>query len=145
MKQLDYSSLALDTLLVHSNTLSNTTNNSGKPTVEPIYTSTTYLHTNAETLDQSFSGRFPTGEPPDVIYVETLSNPLARVIDLDTISAIAQEVGAISIVDSTFTTPYLIRPIEHGFDLVVHSATKYLGGHGDSTAGVVISARNHFV
>ena len=84
-------------------------------------------------------------EQPDVIYVETLSNPLARVIDLDTISAIAQEVGAISIVDSTFTTPYLIRPIEHGFDLVVHSATKYLGGHGDSTAGVVISARNHFV
>ena len=46
-----------------------------------------------------------------------------------------------SIVDSTFTTPYLVRPIEHGFDLVVHSATKYLGGHGDSTAGIVISAK----
>jgi cystathionine beta-lyase/cystathionine gamma-synthase len=47
----------------------------------------------------------------------------------------------VSIVDSTFTTPYLVRPIEHGFDLVVHSATKYLGGHGDSTAGIVISAK----
>jgi len=84
-------------------------------------------------------------EQPDVIYVETLSNPLAKVIDLDTISAVAQEVGAISVVDSTFTTPYLVKPIEHGFDLVVHSATKYLGGHGDATAGVVISARNNVV
>jgi cystathionine gamma-synthase/methionine-gamma-lyase len=81
-------------------------------------------------------------EQPDVVYVETLSNPLVKVIDLDAISAAAQEVGAVSVVDSTFTTPYLVRPIEHGFDLVVHSATNYLGGHADSTAGVVISAKN---
>jgi cystathionine beta-lyase/cystathionine gamma-synthase len=81
-------------------------------------------------------------EQPDVVYVETLSNPLVKVTDLDAISAAAQEVGAVSVVDSTFTTPYLVRPIEHGFDLVVHSATKYLGGHGDSTAGIVISAKN---
>ncbi len=80
-------------------------------------------------------------EQPDVVYVETLSNPLVKVIDLDAISTAAREVGAVSIVDSTFTTPYLVRPIEHGFDLVVHSATKYLGGHGDSTAGIVISAK----
>lgn len=80
-------------------------------------------------------------EQPDVVYVETLSNPLVKVIDLDTVSAVAKEIGAVSIVDSTFTTPYLVRPIEHGFDLVVHSATKYLGGHGDSTAGIVISAK----
>ncbi len=80
-------------------------------------------------------------EEPDVVYVETLSNPLVKVIDLDAISAAAKNVGAVSIVDSTFTTPYLIRPIEHGFDLVLHSATKYLGGHGDSTAGIVISAK----
>jgi cystathionine beta-lyase/cystathionine gamma-synthase len=84
-------------------------------------------------------------EQPDVVYVESLSNPLAKVIDLDAISAAAHEVEAVSIVDSTFTTPYLLRPIEHGFDLVVHSATKYLGGHGDTTAGVVISARNNLV
>jgi cystathionine beta-lyase/cystathionine gamma-synthase len=64
------------------------------------------------------------------------------VVDLDGISAVAQEVGAVTIVDSTFSTPYLTRPIEHGFDLVVHSATKYIGGHGDSTGGVVISAKN---
>jgi len=80
-------------------------------------------------------------EQPDVVYVETLSNPLVKVIDLDVISAAAREVGAVSVVDSTFTTPFLVRPIEHGFDLVVHSATKYLGGHGDSTAGLVISAK----
>ena len=80
-------------------------------------------------------------EQPDVVYVETLSNPLVKLIDLDAIGRASAEVGAVSIVDSTMTTPYLLRPIEHGFDLVVHSATKYLGGHGDSTAGVVISAK----
>jgi len=81
-------------------------------------------------------------EQPDVVLVETISNPLVKVIDLDIISAACRKVGAVTIVDSTFATPYLVRPIEHGFDLVVHSATKYLGGHGDSTAGVVISAKN---
>ncbi len=81
-------------------------------------------------------------EQPDVVFVETISNPLVKVIDLDMVSAASRNVGAVSIVDSTFATPYLVRPIEHGFDLVVHSATKYLGGHGDSTAGVVISAKN---
>jgi cystathionine gamma-synthase/methionine-gamma-lyase len=81
-------------------------------------------------------------EEPDIIYVETISNPLTRVIDLDAISAVAHEIGAVTIVDSTFTTPCLLRPIEHGFDLVVHSATKYIGGHGDSTGGIVISRTN---
>lgn len=241
MKQLDDRSWKLDTLLVHSSKLSRTTRNSGKPTVQPIYTSTTYLHTSADALDQAFNGRLPSGEPsyvygrqgnpnaqtleevlaeaeggtgavvfgsgmaaihaalltaglapgtkillaqdlygptigllrsifvpvgvelalydlcnsnvgeiireeqPDVIFVETLSNPLVKVTDLDAVSVAAREVGALSIVDSTFATPYLLRPIEHGFDLVVHSATKYLGGHGDTTAGVVISERNNLV
>ncbi|HTI13798.1 MAG TPA: PLP-dependent aspartate aminotransferase family protein [Dictyobacter sp.] len=81
-------------------------------------------------------------EQPDIIYAETVSNPLAKVVDLDAISAVAKEVGAISVIDSTFSTPYLTRPIEHGFDLVLHSATKYIGGHGDSTGGIVISATN---
>jgi cystathionine beta-lyase/cystathionine gamma-synthase len=80
-------------------------------------------------------------ERPDVLFVETISNPLVKVTDLDAISAAAREVGAVTLVDSTFTTPFLLRPIEHGFDLVIHSATKYLGGHGDSTGGVVVSAR----
>jgi cystathionine gamma-synthase/methionine-gamma-lyase len=81
-------------------------------------------------------------EQPDVVYVETISNPLVRVVDLDAISAAAREVGAVTIVDSTFTTPYLLRPLEHGFDLVVHSATKYISGHGDSTGGIAVSAKN---
>jgi cystathionine beta-lyase/cystathionine gamma-synthase len=80
-------------------------------------------------------------EQPDLIYVETISNPLVKVTDLDAISAAAREVGAITLVDSTFTTPCLVKPIQHGFDLVIHSATKYLGGHGDSTGGIVVSAR----
>ena len=64
-----------------------------------------------------------------------------KIVDLDAISSVAHEIGAITIVDSTFSTPYLTRPIEHGMDLVVHSATKYIGGHGDSTGGVVVSAK----
>lgn len=90
---------------------------------------------SAEGLEQA------RAEQPDVIFVETISNPLTKIVDLDAISAIAQEVGAVSVIDNTFATPYLVRPIEHGFDLVVHSATKYIGGHGDSTAGVVVSAK----
>ncbi len=81
-------------------------------------------------------------EQPDVIYLETLSNPLVKLADLDKISAAAHAIGAITIVDSTFTTPYLLRPIEHGIDLVVHSATKYISGHGDSNGGILISASN---
>lgn len=81
-------------------------------------------------------------EQPDVIYAETISNPLVKVVDLATIGEVAREIDAVTIIDSTFTTPYLLRPIEYGIDLVVHSATKYIGGHGDSTGGAVISAKN---
>ncbi|MGH2482091.1 MAG: aminotransferase class V-fold PLP-dependent enzyme, partial [Ktedonobacteraceae bacterium] len=227
----------MDTLLVHGDTHLHRAQTISTPTVLPIYTSTTYLHQDAATLEQAFSGGLsadevpyvyarqgnpnstaleevmtraengvgaatfgsgmaaihaalltaglapgkkivvakdlygatinvlrklfvPLGvkvvlhdlccthaaeviraEEPDVVYVETLSNPLVKVTDLAAVSAAAKEVGAITVVDSTFTTPYLVRPLEHGFDLVVHSATKYLGGHGDSTAGVAISGQ----
>lgn len=231
-------SWTLATQLIHGGRCSTPANNAGRSTVPPIYASTTYVHQNAATLDQAFSGTTTEGEPayvyarqgnpsataleeamthaergvgavalgsgmaaihvalmaaglapgtkivasrdlygptvgllqkvfsptgvqviladlcctevteiirreqPDVIYVETLSNPLVKLVDLDALSAAAHEVGAISIVDSTFTTPCLVQPIAHGFDLVVHSATKYIGGHGDSTGGIVISASN---
>jgi len=240
MKRSNNRDWTLETLLVHGYEREREEGSrKGVPTVQPIYTSTTYLHYNAETLDRAFDNSLsgekgetafvyarqgnpnafaletvmaqaeggvgaiafgsgmaaihaallagglvagskilaakdlygattsllrqafvPLGvevvthdlyrrdvgdiiraEQPDVVYVETLSNPLVKVIDLDVISATAREVGAVSVVDSTFTTPFLVRPIEHGFDLVVHSATKYLGGHGDSTAGLVISAK----
>jgi cystathionine beta-lyase/cystathionine gamma-synthase len=76
---------------------------------------------------------------PRVLIAETISNPLLKVCDIDACAEIARENGARLIIDNTFASPYLCRPLEHGADLVVHSATKYLGGHGDATGGVVIS------
>lgn len=234
MKHVESLPWALDTLLVHGGAHDRASTVTGIPTVLPIYVSTTYLHGDAQALDQAFENNHPSGEQayvyarqgnpntysleqaltqaergygavvfgsgmsaihtallaaglapgkkvlasrdlygatiglfntifeplgieviyrdlcckhasehiytekPDIVYVETLSNPLVRLTDLDMIANAARDVGATSLVDSTFTTPYLIQPIEHGCDLVVHSATKYLGGHGDSTAGVAI-------
>lgn len=81
-------------------------------------------------------------EQPDILFAETLSNPLVKLIDLDAIGIAAREIGAVTIIDNTISTPYLVRPLEHNFDLVVHSTTKYIGGHGDSMGGVVVSAHN---
>jgi cystathionine beta-lyase/cystathionine gamma-synthase len=72
------------------------------------------------------------------VIVEIPANPLLRVPDLPAIAAAARAVGAVVIVDATFATPINLRPVEHGADLVVHSATKYLAGHSDVTAGVVV-------
>ena len=73
-----------------------------------------------------------------LLYAETLGNPNSDVIDLDAIAAVAHRHGLPFIVDSTFATPYLLRPIEHGADIVVHSATKFIGGHGTVLGGVVV-------
>ncbi|MGF1603746.1 MAG: O-acetylhomoserine aminocarboxypropyltransferase/cysteine synthase family protein [Thermosynechococcaceae cyanobacterium] len=75
-----------------------------------------------------------------LVFCETMGNPALEVADLDAISAIAHENGLPLIVDSTFTTPYLLRPIEHGADIVVHSLTKWLGGHGTGIGGIVVDA-----
>lgn len=236
MKKAEPQEWSLDTLFVHGGEYLRDMQRAGVPTVRPIYTSTTYLHTDTERLDQAFdettageqafvyarqgnpnthalehvlakaeggigavvtasgmaaiqgalmAAGLATGgkilvaqdlygstvnllrttfvpfgiqvasrdlcgaeaadvireEQPDVVLVETISNPLVKVIDLDAISAAAREVGAVSLIDSTFCTPYLVRPLTHGFDLVVHSATKYIGGHGDTTSGVVVSSK----
>lgn len=77
----------------------------------------------------------------DAMYVETLSNPMLRVAALPTLADLAHAVGATAIVDGTFTSPVNVRPLEHGFDLVIHSATKYLNGHADLVAGVVVGPR----
>ena len=71
------------------------------------------------------------------IYVETLTNPLLQVADLPAVVSFAREHGLVSLIDNTFATPVNFRPIDHGFDLVLHSATKYLNGHSDIVAGVV--------
>ena len=72
------------------------------------------------------------------VYVETLGNPNSDVTNLDAVSEIAHKHGIPLIVDNTFGTPFLIRPIEHGADIVVHSATKFIGGHGTSLGGVIV-------
>ena len=72
------------------------------------------------------------------VIIETFGNPNASVTDIDKISEIAHKHNTIVIVDNTFGTPYLIRPIEHGADVVVHSATKFIGGHGSSLGGVIV-------
>jgi O-acetylhomoserine (thiol)-lyase len=75
-----------------------------------------------------------------LLYAETVGNPKLDTLDIDAVAAIAHEAGIPLIVDNTMATPYLIRPIDHGADIVVHSATKFIGGHGTSIGGVVVDA-----
>lgn len=240
MKEAEPQNWSLDTLFVHGGEYIRSMHPAGAPTIQPIYTSTTFLHTDAERLDQAFdenaagaqsfvyarqgnpnthalehvlakaedgvgavvvgsgmaaiqsalmaaglsagakvlvsqdlygatisllrsvfvplgvqvvlkdlccpeAGEIIREEEPDVVFVETISNPLVKVTDLDAISAAASEVGALSMIDSTFSTPYLVQPLAHGFDVVVHSATKYISGHGDSTVGAVITRKNSYL
>jgi len=74
------------------------------------------------------------------VYLETLGNPNSDIPDIDAIAAIAHKHGLPLVIDNTFGTPYLIRPIEHGADIVVHSATKFLGGHGTSLGGIIVDS-----
>lgn len=82
------------------------------------------------------------GENTRAIYIETLGNPNSDIPDIDALASIAHEHGIPLVVDNTFGTPYLIRPIEHGADIVVHSATKFIGGHGTTLGGVVVDSGN---
>lgn len=77
-----------------------------------------------------------------VVYGEIFGNPNSDVTDLDAIAEIAHANGALFFVDNTFGTPYLIRPIEHGADIVIHSATKFIGGHGSTLGGVIVDGGN---
>lgn len=72
-----------------------------------------------------------------MVWVETPTNPMMKLADLDAIAEIAHSVGALAVVDNTFASPYCQRPLEHGFDVVLHSATKYLSGHSDMVGGVL--------
>ena len=74
------------------------------------------------------------------IYLETLGNPNSDIPDIDAIAAIAHKHGLPLVIDNTFGTPYLIRPIEHGADIVVHSATKFIGGHGTTLGGIIVDS-----
>lgn len=77
-------------------------------------------------------------ERTKALYAETVGNPKGDILDIEAVAAIAHENGIPLIVDNTFPSPYLLRPIEHGADIVVHSATKFIGGHGTSIGGVIV-------
>jgi len=77
------------------------------------------------------------------IYVETITNPLMEVADLEAIAGFARSHGLVSMIDNTFATPVNFRPLEHGFDLSLHSCTKYMNGHSDIVAGAVMGSREH--
>src|SRR5208337_1555929 len=81
---------------------------------------------------------------PGCILIESISNPLLRVAQVDRIAAIARAAGAALVVDSTFATPLLVRPLELGAHFSVHSLTKYLSGHGDVLGGAVVSDAEHY-
>lgn len=76
------------------------------------------------------------------IYVETLGNPNADIPDIDALAQLAHKHGLPLVIDNTFGTPYLLRPIEHGADIVVHSATKFIGGHGTTLGGIIVDSGN---
>ena len=80
---------------------------------------------------------FAGERPPRIVWIETPSNPHLKVVDISAVTRLAAVAGAITVVDNTFATPYLQRPLELGADLVLHSATKYLGGHSDVIGGLV--------
>ncbi len=91
-------------------------------------------------VDPDEEGAFEAAIQPNTkaLYIETLGNPNSNIIDIEEIAKIAHKHNIPLVVDSTFATPYLVRPIEYGADIVVHSATKFIGGHGAAIGGVII-------
>ena len=83
------------------------------------------------------------GAKPGCVFMETISNPLLRVGDMDRIAELARAAGAALVVDSTFATPLLLRPLEHGAHMSVHSLTKFLAGHGDVLGGIIVANQDH--
>ena len=95
-------------------------------------------------VDPEVEGSFEAAiqENTKAIYIETLGNPNSNLVDIEEMSKIAHKHHIPLVVDSTFATPYLIRPIEYGADIVVHSATKFIGGHGTAIGGVIVDSGN---
>src|SRR5437588_2201734 len=95
-------------------------------------------------VDLTDASKFEKSIKPNtrMVLIETPSNPLLKIIDIEAIAKIAREKKIISVSDNTFATPWIQRPIESGFDLVIHSATKYLNGHSDMVGGVIVVGEN---
>jgi cystathionine gamma-synthase len=80
-----------------------------------------------------------------IVWLETPTNPLMKIVDIERVAAISREAGAMCVVDNTFATPYLQRPLELGADIVVHSVTKYLGGHSDLIGGAIVTSDDELI
>jgi cystathionine beta-lyase/cystathionine gamma-synthase len=95
-------------------------------------------------VDLTDASRFEQAIKPNtrIVWIETPSNPLLKIIDLEAIAKVAREKNIISVSDNTFASPWIQRPIESGFDMVIHSATKYLNGHSDMVGGVAVVGDN---
>src|SRR5258707_14176657 len=95
-------------------------------------------------VDLTDSSKFEKSIKPNtrMVWIETPSNPLLKIIDIEAVAKIAREKKIISVSDNTFATPWIQRPIEAGFDMVIHSATKYLNGHSDMVGGVIVVGEN---
>lgn len=106
-----------------------------KHTLKPFGIETTFVDTH--NLTEVKSAIRPNSK---ILYIETLGNPNADVSDIDALIELAHKYGLAVVVDNTFGTPYLFRPIEHGADVVVHSATKFIGGHGTTLGGVIVES-----
>ncbi|MGI6590230.1 MAG: O-acetylhomoserine aminocarboxypropyltransferase/cysteine synthase family protein [Eggerthellaceae bacterium] len=119
--------------VVAQNTIYGGTTNLLEHTLSKFGVETTFV--NAQHLDE-VEGAIK--ENTKLVFIETLGNPNSDIPDIDAIAAIAHKHGLPLVIDNTFGTPYLIRPIEHGADIVVHSATKFIGGHGTTLGGVIV-------
>ena len=122
--------------IVASSALYGGTYNLLKYTLKRLGVETTFID-NINDLDE---WRGAIRDNTKLLFGETLSNPDQKVLDVRGLADIAHDAGVPLFVDNTVATPYLLRPIEHGADVVIHSATKYLGGHGTSIAGVLVDA-----
>ena len=95
-------------------------------------------------VDPEIEGSFEAAiqDNTKAIFIETLGNPNSNIADIEEIAKIAHKHNIPLVVDSTFATPYLVRPIEYGADIVIHSATKFIGGHGTAIGGVIVESGN---
>ena len=110
----------------------------------PLHAAQARHHASASSRTRTtrIPGARRSSRTPRRLYGESISNPQLDVLDFEAVAAVAHEAGVPLIVDNTVPTPYLIRPFEHGVDIVVHSATKYLGGHGTAIGGVIVDSGN---
>ena len=121
---------AVITNSVYGGTVSYFTEIAPKNNIESVFIDFTDLNKLDEALDKETK----------IVWLETPSNPLMNVVSIKEVASIVHKKGALLVCDSSFSTPFITRPLEHGADIVMHSTTKYIGGHSDTMGGVVITA-----